>query len=202
MGNYFIVQPRGTETVQIQQFGFFFFFFCCESSPWLDFSRKIKVGLPEAPICALTPVPLESVKLPLILGRGRSTLKKKHIKFCISASLARGDTFSCLFITIAFSSGENSLFSFLSLRFHLDLWHLLIFECLNNATPIKAVSLGKTAEQNGAQLHSLAHHSPITPSTPLWGKEMLLSPFAGGEETFGCCGCDCDCTEVLEKAEI
>lgn len=50
--------------------------FCCESFSWLDFSRKIKVGLPEAPICDLTPVPLESVKLPLILGRERSTWKK------------------------------------------------------------------------------------------------------------------------------
>lgn len=57
-------------------------YFCCESFSWLSFSKKIKVGLPEAPICDLTSVPLESVKLPLILGRERSTLKK-YPKFCI-----------------------------------------------------------------------------------------------------------------------
>lgn len=79
----------------------------------LTSQEKIKVGLPEAPICDLTPVPLESVELPLILGRGRSTFQqswKKHPEFCIFALLARGDISSHLFITIGFSSGENTIF--------------------------------------------------------------------------------------------
>lgn len=64
---------------------------------------------------------------------------------------------------------------------------------------MKAVSLGKIAEHVGPSSSPLSHYSTITLSTPLWGKEMLLGPFIGEEETFGSCGCDHDCTEVLEK---